>query len=321
MKRRTLIGACLAAFLIQTAWVVYTQAQKTPRPLTTQKIKEDLYLISGEGGNVALYTTAEGVVLIDDMFDRNHEDILKAIKAVTDKPLKYVVNTHQHDDHAGGDFKMLPIAEVIAHKNVRSNLSDIKQPYFEDTPGTPIGLPRITFTDELSVFLGGQEVRAHYYGRGHTRGDAVIYFPALKTIHTGDLFLATGGGGGRGRAGAAPARQRPPGVSAYVDYAQGGSFMEWSKTLDGILSIDFDTVIPGHGPISTRADVMKFKSDLETMRGRLQSLIKGGISKPDLLKILEDDYGWRSTGCPPSPPTGGCLQYQQVDAFIAELKQ
>jgi glyoxylase-like metal-dependent hydrolase (beta-lactamase superfamily II) len=135
-----------------------------------------------------------------------------------------VINTHQHDDHAGGDFKMLRIAEVIAHKNVRSNLENIKQPYYEDTPGTPIGLPRITFSDEFSVHLGGKEVRAKYFGRGHTNGDAVIYFPELQTIHTGDLFLARGGA----RA-AAAAQKRPPGVNIYVDYAQGGSFFDWTK--------------------------------------------------------------------------------------------
>jgi len=318
MRRRIVIGTLVAVFLIQGAWAVSTQTQKPPGPLRTEKIKGDLYLISGEGGNVALYATAEGVILVDDMFDRNHDDILKQIKTVTDRPLKYVINTHQHDDHAGGDMKMLPIAEVIAHKNVRANLTNIKQPYYEDTPGTPIGLPRITFADELSVHLGGKEVQAHYYGRGHTRGDAVIYFPELKTIHTGDLFLATRQAAGRG---GAPARPRPPGVPVYVDYAQGGSFIEWSKTFDGLLTLDFDTVIPGHGPISTRADIIQFKSNLETMRNRLQGLIKGGTSRAEIVKILEDDYGWRSTGCPQSPPTGGCLQYQQVDSLIAELRQ
>ena len=318
MQRRTVISALVAAFVLQSAWAVYSQTQKPPGPLRTETIKGDLYLISGEGGNVALYETREGVILVDDMFDRNHEGILAQIKSVTAQPLKYVINTHQHDDHAGGAMKMLPIAEVIAHKNVRANLTNIKQPYYEDTPGTPIGLPRITFNDELAVHLGGKEVQAHYYGRGHTSGDAVIYFPELKTIHTGDLFLATRAGAGRG---AAPVRPRPPGVPVYVDYAQGGSFIEWSKTFDGLLTLDFDTVIPGHGPISTRADIIRFKSDLETMRNRLQGLIKGGTSRAEVVKILEDDYGWRSTGCPPSPPTPGCLQYQQVDALIAELKQ
>jgi glyoxylase-like metal-dependent hydrolase (beta-lactamase superfamily II) len=262
-------------------------------------------MISGEGGNVAVYVTSEGVVLVDDMFDRNHADILAQIKSVTDKPLKYVVNTHQHDDHAGGDLKMLPIAEIIAHKNARANLVDIKQPYYEDTPGTPIGLPRLTFSDEISINLGGREVRAKYFGRGHTSGDAVVYFPSLRVIHSGDLFLGQRGG-------------RGPNI--YVDYAQGGSFIEWTKTLDGILSLDFDVVIPGHGPVSTKADVVKFRADVERMRNRITGMVHDGAPKADVLKVLESDYGWRSTGCPLTPPTPGCLQFQQSDALIAELK-
>jgi glyoxylase-like metal-dependent hydrolase (beta-lactamase superfamily II) len=315
MKRVAVLGLCAAAFVLQASWSVYTQTAKPPGPLRTERVKGDLYMISGEGGNVALYTTSEGVVLVDDMFDRNHADILAQIKSVTNQPLRYVINTHQHDDHAGGDMKMLPIAEVIAHKNVRANLADIKRPYYEDTPGTPIGLPRITFSNELAVHVGGKEVQAHYYGRGHTSGDAVIYFPEAKTIHTGDLFLANRGGG----RGGAPARERPPGVPIYVDYVQGGSFMDWSRTMDDMLKLDFDTVIPGHGPVSTRADVVKFRADLETMRTRLIGLIKGGKTKSEMAKILEDDYGWRSTGCPQSPPTGGCLQFQQLDALMQEL--
>jgi cyclase len=315
MSRATFLRLFVAVFVLQSAWVVYTQTPKSPGPLRTERVKGDLHMISGEGGNVALYATSDGVVLVDDMFDRNHADILAQVKTVTDKPLKYVINTHQHDDHAGGDFKMLPIAEVIAHRNVYRNLKDLKRPYYEDTPGTPIGLPRITFTDQLDVHLGGRDVQAYYFGRGHTSGDAIIYFPEARAIHTGDLFLNVRAGG----RGAAPATARPPGVPIYVDYVQGGSFIEWSKTLEGALKLDFDTVIPGHGPVSTRADLVTFKSDLETMRGRLAMLIKQGSTKGQLAKILEDDYGWRSTGCPPSPPTGGCLQYQQLDALIAEL--
>ena len=315
MSRATFLRLFVTVFVLQGAWAVYTQTAKPPGPLRTERVKGDLHMISGEGGNVALYATSDGVVLVDDMFDRNHADILAQVRTVTDKPLKYVINTHQHDDHAGGDFKMLPIAEVIAHRNVYANLKDLKRPYYEDTPGTPIGLPRITFTDQLDVHVGGKDVQAYYFGRAHTSGDAVIYFPELRTIHTGDLFLASRGGG----RGAAPAQPRPPGVPIYVDYVQGGSFIEWSKTLEGALKLDFDTVIPGHGPVSTKADLVKFKSDLETMRGRLTGLIKQGSTKAQIVKILEDDYGWRSTGCPPSPPTPGCLQYQQVDALIAEL--
>jgi cyclase len=315
MRRVTLLSLFVAVFVLQSAWTAYMQTAKPPGPLRTERLKGDLHMISGEGGNVALYATSGGVILVDDMFDRNHADILAQVKTVTNAPLKYVINTHQHDDHAGGDLKMLPIAEVIAHRNVYANLKDLKRPYYEDTPGTPIGLPRVTFSDQLDVHLGGKDVQAYYFGRGHTSGDAIIYFPEVRAIHTGDLFLNFRGGA----RGAAPAKPRPPGVPIYVDYVQGGSFIEWSKTLEGALKLDFDTVIPGHGPVATKADLVTFKSDLETMRTRLIGLITQGNTKAQLAKILEDDYGWRSTGCPQSPPTGGCLQYQQLDALMAEL--
>jgi len=307
MNRRLLVGAFLAAvFITQGAWaVLHSQTAKPPGALKTERVKGDLHVISGEGGNVAAYATAEGVVLVDDMFDRNHADILAQVKSVTDKPLRYVINTHQHDDHAGGDFKMLPLAEVIAHRNVYANLKDIKRPYFEDTPGTPIGLPRVTFSDRLDVHLGGRDVEAYYFGRGHTSGDIVVYFPELKAIHTGDLFIS---GSRRG-------------VPIYVDSVQGGSLLEWTRTLDRTLQLDFDTVIPGHGPVTTKADLTRFNADIAAMRLRLQTMIKSGASRDQVVQTVEKDYGWRATGCPPPPQmTPGCLQYQQIDALIAELK-
>lgn len=296
--------ACL--FLANSAWVVYSQTARPPGALRTARVKGDLHMISGEGGNIALYATSDGVVLVDNMFDRNHAGILDQMKTVTSQPLRYVVNTHQHDDHAGGDFRMLPLAEVIAHRNVYANLKDIKRPYFEDTPGTPIGLPEITFSDRMDLHLGGKDVEAYYFGRGHTSGDVIVYFPELKTIHTGDLFISS----------------RARGVPIYVDSVQGGSLLEWSRTLERTLALDFDTVIPGHGPVATKADLVAFNASIIAMRTRLVGLVKQGTATAEIVRVLEADYGWRSTGCPPPPAmTGGCLQYQQVDALIAELKQ
>src|SRR6266852_2665510 len=154
MSRASLVRLFVAVVVLQSAWVVYTQNAKPPGPLRIEKVKNDLYMISGEGGNVAVYVTSEGVVLVDDMFDRNHADILAQVKSVAGKPLRYVLNTHQHDDHAGGNDKLLRLAEIVAHKNVRANLIAKRQPYYEDTPGTAIGLPRITFTNEMAVFPG-----------------------------------------------------------------------------------------------------------------------------------------------------------------------
>ena len=312
MPREWVIGALAAAGLVPA---LHAQTLKPARPVDIQRVKGDLYMISGEGGNVAVYVTPAGVILVDDMFFRNAEDIVAKVATVTDQPIVYVLNTHQHDDHAGGNAKMLAFANVIAQENVRANLSHIKQPYYEDTPGTPIGLPNITFDREIAVHLGGKEVRAWYFGRGHTSGDAVVYFPELKVAHTGDLFL------GRTEAASKAAAGKPPGRGIYVDYAQGGSFLDWTGTLDGALMLDFDTVIPGHGPVSTRADVVQFRDDVRAMRDRVQGLIRSGATKQQVLAVFEMDYGWKSTGCPPTPPTPGCLQFQQIDSLLAELSR
>jgi glyoxylase-like metal-dependent hydrolase (beta-lactamase superfamily II) len=314
MSRRRIVLSriLLLVMVVLGAWVAYTQVPRAQ----IQKVKGDLYMVSGEGGNVAVYVTSEGVVLVDDMYDRNVADILAQVKSVTDRPIRYVFNTHQHDDHAGGNSRLLPIAEVIAHKNVRANQIAKRQPYWEDRPGTSPGLPRMTFSDETSVFLGGKEVRAKYFGRGHTNGDAVIYFPEVGVVHTGDLFLPPSFGPP-----VESGKTRPFSAFIFADYAQGGSFLEWTKTLDGALTLDFDTVIPGHGPVSTKREVVAFRANLEAMRNRMAGLIRSGASKSDVVNTLEEEYAWRAKGCPPSPPTPGCLQFQQVDALIAELKR
>src|SRR5688572_2774493 len=120
MRRITVLCFLATILALYTARIVYTQNAKPPGPLRIEKVRDDLYMISGEGGNVAVYVTSEGVVLVDDMFDRNHADILARVRSVTEQPIRYVINTHQHDDHAGGDFKMLPITEVVAHQNARA---------------------------------------------------------------------------------------------------------------------------------------------------------------------------------------------------------
>ncbi len=243
-------------------WAAMTQ-QQAPPPLEIEKVAEDLYNISGSGGNVAVYVTGEGVILVDDKFPQNVDEILSKVKSVSDRPVRYILNTHQHPDHTGGNEKLLATAEIFAHENARRNMVDKKQP----------GLPRVTFSDELQLHLGGKEVRAKYLGRGHTNGDAVIYFPALKVVHTGDLFV-------RG--------------APFIDYSSGGSAIEWTKTIDEILKMDFSTVIPGHGQISRKEDLVAFRKSFETMRTRMSELRASGKTAEEAGKLLRvDDLGWK----------------------------
>lgn len=267
------------------AWVAHTQTPAPARPATTQKVKDGLYMIQGGGGNVAVYLTSEGLILVDDMYDRDYALVIEQVRKLSDLPVKYVLNTHHHDDHAGANASMPASVELISHRNARTQMLRLKQP----------GLPRLTFADEMEVHLGGKEVRAYHYGRGHTDGDVIVYFPELRTIHSGDIFLTNG----------TPTRPAQP----YMDYAAGGSALEWTHVMDEMEKLDFDTIIPGHGPVSDRAGLAKWRTEFLTLRGRIGGMVQRGESKEAISKVLLDDFKW---------PAGG-LAIGQVDAFIAEM--
>lgn len=241
---------------------LWAQAPAGP-PLKIDKVKDGLYVISESGGNVAVRITSEGVILVDDKFERNFNELMVRMKSVTNQPVKYVINTHQHGDHTGGNVQFIKTADILAHRNARANMVRTKQ---MDTP------PRITFGDETAVYLGGQEVQAHYYGRGHTNGDAVVYFPDLRVVHMGDLFTAG---------------------FPYIDYEGGGSLVDWIKTIDSAMALDFDTAIPGHGPVMTRADLEMYRNKIEIVRQRGRDLVRKGVTRDQFATQLKaDDLGW-----------------------------
>jgi cyclase len=285
MNKTSLIRSVAGLAVCLGAWVAYTQNQPPAQPLKVNKIAADLYELEGDGGNVAVYLTDDGVIVVDDKFERNYNDIMANIRTLTDKPVKYVLNTHQHGDHTGGNEKMKANGvQVIAHRNARVNMVAGKQP----------GLPHVSFTDQAQVYLGGKEVDAYYNGRGHTNGDVVIYFPALRVLHTGDLFTTNG----------------QSSVAPLVDYNGMGSAIEWTKTLDGVLKLDFDTVIPGHGPISKKADLEKYRAGFERMQTSIRNMTRLAKGRDDVLKMLVSDFGWAQTG----------LGTNSLDRVIAELK-
>jgi cyclase len=260
----------MTLFLL-AAWAAYTQNQKQAPELTVNKVKGDLFVIEGGGGNVAAYITNEGVILVDDKYEQDHDQIVAKVKSVTNQPIKYILSTHHHADHSGGNTKFTSEAEIISTANARANIVQHKQ---SNAP-TNMVPARIVFTQETAVFLGGKEARARYFGRGHTNGDAIIYFPALRAIHTGDLMA---------------------GNTPLIDYPGGGSVVEWAKTLDEAMKLDFDTVIPGHGKVTDRAGLLAYRNNVEKLRTRATGLIREGRGPEEVGKVMQAEFGWAPSG-------------------------
>lgn len=279
---RDLLSSALAAAVAVAVAAAIVVTGQQPETLSVTLVKDGLYYINGVGGNVGVRVTSAGVILVDDKFPRNVEQIQARVREVTDQPVRYIINTHHHGDHAGGNVGFIDDAEIIAHENARINMVRGDQ----DAP------PRIVFTDQTAVHLGGVEVRAHYLGRGHTNGDSVVYFPDLRTVHCGDLLHGT---------------------APFIDYANGGSSMEWISTLEGILELDFDTAIPGHGDVMTRADIEAFRDQFLAVRERMRDLIESGVTKEDAAeRIVTDELSW--TMAP-----NGLFMRRSIPGFYEEI--
>ena len=284
---RLLLALTVVAFLAALTVRAGSQQPLVPEAMRVEPVKDKLFVIRGpfnacapngcgangvddgllhEAGDVAVRVTPEGVILVDDKFAQNVPEVLEKVRSITAQPIRYLLNSHSHADHIGGDGEILSRGiEIIAHRNIRESILKNKQP----------GPPRLVFADEAEVHLGGVEVRLMYLGRGHTNGDTVILFPDLRTVHTGDLVI--------------------DGMPV-IDYANGGSAIEFVKTLRKLMTIDFDTVIPGHGRILTKADVRAYIPKFETMNKRMADLVKRRVPKDQLQQQLKlDDLGWAHT--------------------------
>ena len=169
---RILAGVLFFAFAV----VAYTFQATPPPVLTIEKVHDDLYMIVGDGGNVAVYVTSEGVILVDDKYDQDHAQIMARIRSVTNQPVRYILSTHYHADHSGGNTQFTNETEIISTRNAHDAIAKKIQ---SNAPANMVAA-RVTYNDEMTIFLGGKEVRAKHYGRGHTNGDAFVYFPAYQ---------------------------------------------------------------------------------------------------------------------------------------------
>lgn len=239
MKRLAVLLGLLTAGV---ASMIVAQ-QRPPAALEIQKVKDNLYVITGGGGNTAAFIADKGVVIVDTKVPGMGPGILEKVKSVTDKPVMMVINTHTHGDHVGSNSAFTGNVEFIAQENCKASME--KMPAFQSEEGKKF-LPNKTYKDRLSLLKGNDKIDLYYFGRGHTGGDTFVVFPSLKVMHSGDMFAFSKG-------------------LPIIDINNGGSGVEYPKSLmkaaAGIKGVD--SVIPGHSAIATWAE---FKSYGEFMR-------------------------------------------------------
>jgi glyoxylase-like metal-dependent hydrolase (beta-lactamase superfamily II) len=264
MLKSLLIRFSAALLCCGGAWIAYTQAPE-PSKLTTIKLTDDLYVIHNDyvPGNTTCLITNEGVILVDDKFPQDADNIVAEVKKLSAQPIKYVISTHHHGDHTGGNPRLQQIgAQVISTEEARQNMIDGKQP----------GLPSVTFEHHASLWLGGKDVEMYHFGRAHTNGDAVVLFRAQRVLAAGDMFTYGDD------------------VPELIDYAGGGSGKEWTSTLDSALKLDFDRVVPGHGNVATRQEMQKYRQSTLDLRNRVHEMIAQKKTKADVEKMLRADF-------------------------------
>ena len=253
MKRLAVLFGLLLVGAI-SLWAAHQQPQP-PASLEIQKVKDNLYVITGGGGNTAAFITEKGVVLVDTKNPGNGPGILAKVKSVTPKPVTMVINTHTHGDHVGSNSAFTGAVEFIAHENCKTSME--KMPAFQSEEGKKF-LPGKTYKDKLSVLKGAEKIDLYYFGRGHTSGDTFIVFPALKVMHSGDIFAGKG--------------------TPFMDANNGGSGLEYPKTLmkaaAGIKGVE--SVIPGHSTVMNWNDFKEYGEFMRELVAAVEQAKKGG---------------------------------------------
>lgn len=238
------------------------RAQEPEMKLETQKLTEDLYLITGPGGNIALRVGKSGAFLVDDQIAPMTPQLKKAIAAITQKPVRFVFNTHWHGDHTGGNVVFgAEGAVIVAHDNVRKRLSteQFMKMFNKKVPPLPEpGLPVITFADSMSFHLDGEDIDVQHTEPAHTDGDSLVFFRKDNVLHMGDTFM-TGG-------------------YPFIDIGSGGSVDGIVRAADRALALAQPTtrIIPGHGPVGDRAKLKQYRDMVATVRDRIKKLVAEG---------------------------------------------
>ena len=243
MKRTFVLGTLL---VIGALSIAAAQQAQTKQAIDVVKVADNYYVLTSStpgndatfsGGNVGIFITGNGVVLVDTKLAGWGQTFLDRVKSVTNKPVTMIINTHTHGDHTGNDDKFGTSVEIVAQENTKTNMA--KMDAFKGDKA--VFLPKKTFKDTMTLGSGKEQINLYYFGAGHTNGDAMIYFPALRVLQTGDLF----------------ARKDAP----RIDRANGGSGVQYPQTLARAVAAfkNVDTVVPGHSPLMKWNDLQEYQ--------------------------------------------------------------
>jgi glyoxylase-like metal-dependent hydrolase (beta-lactamase superfamily II) len=271
MNRRLILGVVVAVGAVTLSVRAAQQpagGQPAARVVEVDKLRDNLYVMRGGGGNSAVFITANGVVVVDTKNPGWGQPLLDKIKSVTDKPVTTIINTHTHGDHVSGNVEFPATVEVVTHENTAKNMEAMR-PASGITPaaGAPAnifkengghGMAKKTFKDKMTVGSGNDKIELRYFGRGHTNGDAWVFFPALRVVHAGDIFSG----------------KNVP----LLDANNGGSGLEIGKTLAKAASSlgNVESIITGHSTVMTPADLREYAAFNTEFAAAVQGAKKAG---------------------------------------------
>ena len=240
--------------------------------IKTEKLSPTTYVLFGAGGNIGVSVGEDALFIIDDQYAPVSARIVAALKQISDKPIKFVLNTHWHGDHTGGNENMGKAgALIVAHDNVRKRMSTEQfiALFKSKVPPSPkVALPVVTFSTDVTFHINGDEVYGFHVPKAHTDGDTIVQFKKSNVIHMGDIFFN--------------------GWYPFIDVSSGGSPEGVIAAADRVLAMSDDNtkIIPGHGPVSGKADLKNYRDMLSTVTGRIKALIKEG-KKLDEIKAAK----------------------------------
>lgn len=250
-----------------------TQAQNNFDTVTIRPVRvaENIFFLKGSGGNIGVFIGKEGTLMIDDQFAPLSNKINGAIKTLSPNDIKFLINTHLHGDHSGGNenFKKMGVT-IVAHDLVRDRMSKEHVDKTNNTVTPPRhedAWPIITFSEKLNLYLNQEDIELIHVDPAHTDGDVVVHFKKANVYHMGDMFVTYG--------------------YPYIDYGNGGSINGFISSLDTFLEMmdDNTKVIPGHGELCTKADVRKFRDRLAEMRDEVAAALKKGKKTEDITSL------------------------------------